>query len=177
VEARGSSRAATQQGAKARKLRVLLAEDDPGTATMYQIGLELHGHVVRVARDGEEALQMVRSEAPDIVLLDIEMPKLDGVRMVELLRQQPETKQLPVVILSNTQRDGTLVLRLRALGVFGWMVKSRTSPRQLAAVLDRWRRQGERAMTGPAARATIESAIDDIMQGVPGTRAGPRRSG
>src|SRR5712691_10360247 len=84
-------------------VRVLFVEDDPAVAQMYRLKLELDGYQVEVAPDGELALQMARREPPDIIFLDIRLPKLGGLDVLEALRADPKTQKLPVVILSSSR--------------------------------------------------------------------------
>src|SRR6202022_5184469 len=82
-------------------VRVLFVEDDPTVAQMYRLKLELDGYQVIMAKDGEEGLRLASGVRPDIVFLDIRLPKVDGFAVLESLRKCEETKNVPVVILSN----------------------------------------------------------------------------
>src|SRR4029079_1653405 len=82
-------------------VRVLFVEDDALVAQMYRLKLELDGYSVEVAADGVAALEKAKSMQPDIIFLDIRLPKLDGLSVLEKLRADPATEHLPVVILSN----------------------------------------------------------------------------
>src|SRR3982074_3025576 len=83
------------------EVRVLFVEDDPAVAQMYRLKLELDGYSVEIATDGVQAVAKALADPPDIVFLDIRLPKLDGLGVLEALRGQEQTKQIPVVILSN----------------------------------------------------------------------------
>jgi CheY-like chemotaxis protein len=74
---------------------VLFVEDDAAVAQMYRLKLELDGYRVDVASDGEMALQMVRRSVPDLIFMDIRLPKLGGLEVLEALRRDPQTKQGP----------------------------------------------------------------------------------
>ena len=118
-------------------VRVLLVEDDVAIAQMYRLKLELDGYQVEVAGDGEAALEMARSSAPDIIFLDFRLPELDGLEVLETLRSDPITKTVPVVILSSYSAK-ELVQRGAKLGVLDHLIKSKTTPAQLAGALPRW---------------------------------------
>jgi CheY-like chemotaxis protein len=120
-------------------LRILLTEDDPIVAELYRLRLDREGHEVSVAADGQSALEAIRREPPDLLLLDIRMPRLSGIAVLEELRQDAEERvnQLPVVMLTNYS-DPLQVQRSRELGIAGYLVKSRTTPRQLADWIERW---------------------------------------
>ena len=77
--------------------RVLIVEDDAGIADFLRLELEYEGFEVRHAADGRKALELFESDAPDIVLLDIMLPKLNGL---EVLRRIRKTSRLPVIMLS-----------------------------------------------------------------------------
>jgi CheY-like chemotaxis protein len=118
-------------------IRVLFVEDDASIAQMYTLKLELDGYRVDVARDGERALEMARTSPPDIIFLDIRLPKLDGLGVLEALRADPKTRMVPVVILSSHSEE-ELIERGAKLGVLEHLIKSKTTPAQLAGSLPRW---------------------------------------
>ena len=116
---------------------MLLAEDDRSVAQMYKLKLELDGCRVYVASDGETAVEMATRELPDIMFLDIRLPKLDGIGVLQALRADPRTKGLRVVILSNYSRR-ELGERAAKLGVLDHLIKTQTTPAKLTAGLERW---------------------------------------
>jgi DNA-binding response OmpR family regulator len=127
------------KGSRAEReaVRVLFVEDDRSVAQMYKLKLELDGYQVDVATDGEMALELARRELPDIIFLDVRLPKLDGFGVLQALRANAKTKGIRVVILSNySQRE--LGGRLTKLGVLDHLIKTETTPAKLAAGLDRW---------------------------------------
>jgi CheY-like chemotaxis protein len=124
-------------GASPEDVRVLFVEDDPEVAQLYRLKLELDGYRVEVAEDGEVALQMARSSLPDIIFLDIRLPKLNGLEMLEALRADPRTSAVPVVILSSSS-ERELIERGAKLGVLDHLIKSKTTPAQLAGGVHRW---------------------------------------
>src|SRR6266852_3272962 len=82
-------------------VNVLFIEDDPAVAEMYKLKLELDGYRVTVAKSGEEGLDHAKNQVRDIVFLDIRLPKMDGFAVLENLRSDGVTKNIPVIILSN----------------------------------------------------------------------------
>jgi DNA-binding response OmpR family regulator len=119
------------------EIRVLFVEDDPTLAEMYRTKLELDGYLVDIARDGEEALARLNAELPDLVFMDIRLPKIDGIRVLEELRDRDQTRHLPVVILSNYSDDDWRV-RVRELGALEWLVKTSTTPGQVSGQIQSW---------------------------------------
>jgi len=116
---------------------VLFVEDDPAVAQMYKLKLELDGYEVQVAGDGEVALKMARASLPDIIFLDLRLPKLGGLEVLEALRADPLTQAVPVVILSS-HSEKELVERGAKLGALDHLIKSKTTPALLEAGLEKW---------------------------------------
>ena len=119
------------------EVRVLFVEDDPTVAQMYRLKLELDGYAVDVAGDGEQAVNRATSDPPDIIFLDIRLPRLDGLGVLEALRRHERTRQIPVVILSNySERE--LVERGLKLGALEYLIKSQTTPANLSRGVEGW---------------------------------------
>src|SRR5437879_10906738 len=119
-------------------VNVLFIEDDPAVAEMYKLKLELDGYRVTVAKSGEEGLDHAKSQVPDIVFLDIRLPKMDGFAVLEELRADPDTTDIPVVILSNYSEQ-ELVERGLNLGALEYLIKSETTPAKLSKGVEGWR--------------------------------------
>jgi CheY-like chemotaxis protein len=117
--------------------RVLFVEDDASVAQMYRLKFELDGYQVDVATDGEMAVEMAKRDLPDIMFLDIRLPKLDGFGVLEALRANPKTKRTRVVILSNYSRQ-EIGDRAAKLGVLEHLVKTNTTPAKLTDGLAGW---------------------------------------
>ncbi|MGH7969467.1 MAG: response regulator, partial [Limisphaerales bacterium] len=82
--------------------RVLLVDDDPLILKLFRDGLMRHDFQVETASDGLEAMKALRSTRPDIVVLDLMMPKLSGVDVLKFIRGQKDLAPLPVIVLSNS---------------------------------------------------------------------------
>ena len=111
--------------------RILLAEDDRILRKAGEVTLSKKGYEVIVAVDGEDALSKAREHRPDLILLDVIMPKLGGFEVLARLQDQPDTRAIPVIMLSNLS-DESDVAKARASGARGYMVKSSVGPEQLA---------------------------------------------
>jgi DNA-binding response OmpR family regulator len=79
---------------------VLVVDDDPVILRLLQVNFELEGIAVDLAADGEEGLEKVRTDRPDVVISDIMMPKVNGLELLAALRGEPSTADLPVILLS-----------------------------------------------------------------------------
>lgn len=96
--------------------RILAVDDEEDIRSLLEMQVSGAGHEVLLAGDGAEALQQVEAQHPDLVLLDVAMPVMDGLQMLERLRAEPATRDLPVIAVSG-RLDVRTVERLRALGV------------------------------------------------------------
>jgi len=120
-------------------VHVLFVEDDPAVAQMYKLKLELDGYAVEVAGDGVQAVEMATACPPDIIFLDIRLPKMDGLGVLEALRRDKRTSRVPVVILSNySERE--LVDRGLKLGALEYLIKAQTTPARVAGGVVGWLR-------------------------------------
>ena len=80
--------------------RVLLVDDDPVILKLLQVNFEMEGYTVSTANDGVEGLEKARAERPDIVLLDIMMPRMDGLQVTKALKEDEDTRAIPIILLS-----------------------------------------------------------------------------
>jgi CheY-like chemotaxis protein len=110
--------------------RILLVEDDRFLRRAAEASLRQRGFAVTVAADGEEALVKVRAEIPDLILLDLLMPKLTGIEVLRALRAEEATKKIRVLILSNSSREQDLEA-IKELGVTDYLVKANLSLQEL----------------------------------------------
>jgi two-component system phosphate regulon response regulator PhoB/two-component system alkaline phosphatase synthesis response regulator PhoP len=116
---------------------VLFIEDDPALAAMYQLKLKLDGYHVRVSRSGEEGLTMVEQRRPDLIFLDIGLPRMDGFAVLEQLRADRLTQSIPVVILTN-YGEREQIERSRKLGALDFLIKASTTPSRLSNRMTDW---------------------------------------
>lgn len=111
-------------------VKILIVEDDLLLSRMYQKIFESEGYAVSLANDGEEGLEKIRGESPTLVLLDIMMPKLNGLQVLEKVKSDIETKSIPVVILTNLagEHDAEKALKL---GAIKYIIKSQYKPKEV----------------------------------------------
>lgn len=110
--------------------KVLIIEDDTMISSMYKIKLEQDGYTVSVANNGSEGLDMVKVEKPDIILLDVIMPQLDGFTVLEEMRGHLKLK-MPIIMLTNLGTDEDR-LKGEKLGATNYLVKSSLTPAQVS---------------------------------------------
>ncbi|WP_055587620.1 response regulator transcription factor [Peterkaempfera griseoplana] len=137
---------------------VLVAEDDPKQAELVRRYLEHEGHRVVVVHDGRAALEEARRRPPDLMVLDVMMPKVDGLDVCRVLRAETGTAALPLLVLTARSAEDDLLLALD-LGADDYMTKP-YSPRELMArVRTLLRRSGAAASAGVAAAAPPDPVL------------------
>ena len=136
--------------------RVLMIEDHPDIADLYQLKLQLEGYRVAVAADGVSGLEMARSLKPDVTLLDVHLPYLDGLKLLSALREDETTRDLLVVVFSEDDNP-TLVEEAKRLSAAAYLVKANLLPSRLSqAVGDVLRNRALPVMTD--SRATQQAS-------------------
>jgi DNA-binding response OmpR family regulator len=111
--------------------RILLAEDDRFLRKSAGAMLRRQGFIVMAAEDGEDALRLARTESPDLILLDVIMPKMQGFDVLRALKSDPHTSPIPVIILSNLGQESDSVAA-REMGALDYWVKSDLALEELA---------------------------------------------
>jgi two-component system phosphate regulon response regulator PhoB len=109
--------------------RILLIEDEPDIAEVLQYNLEKEGFQVEIARRGDTGLEMVRKEQPDLILLDLMLPGVDGLEVTRLLKRDPATAHLPIMMLTARGEEVDRIVGLE-LGADDYISKP-FSPREL----------------------------------------------
>lgn len=102
--------------------KILAVDDERHIARLVQVNLERQGHQVTVAYDGEEALQKVAQDRPDLIVCDVMMPRKDGFQVLTELKANPETAEIPVIMLTAKAQDAD-VFRGWSSGVDCYLTK------------------------------------------------------
>jgi len=110
--------------------KILLIEDEEIMVDLLQKKLTQEGYKISVARNGEEGLKTVRKIKPDLVLLDIIMPKIGGFEVMEEMAKDKDLKEIPIIIISNSGQPVELD-RAQKLGAKDWLVKTEFDPREV----------------------------------------------
>jgi CheY-like chemotaxis protein len=117
------------------KKRILIADDDPVILRLIQVNLELEGYEVLTANNGQEAVDVATAELPDLVILDIMMPRLDGYQACQKLKEGATTASLPVIFLSAKAQQGDIE-KGKSFGVVDYLTKP-FDPSELLEVVER----------------------------------------
>jgi len=117
------------------KAKLLLVEDDVTLVKMYERKFLSDGYEVAIAYDGLEGLEKATKEKPDLILLDIMLPKLDGLALFKKLRSQPGTFNTPVILLTNFGQEDA-VFECFKLGAVDYLIKADVTPQQVVAKVE-----------------------------------------
>jgi CheY-like chemotaxis protein len=115
-------------------VKLVIIEDDALLSRMYQTIFTSNDYDVVVATDGEAGLTEVRKHQPSLILLDIMMPKLNGLDVLKKLKNDPEVRGIPVVILTNLAGSQDVETAL-SLGAVRYIIKSETKPKQVEEIV------------------------------------------
>lgn len=117
-----------------KKTKILIVEDDIFMMKLYSKVFALEGFEVATAVNGQEGMLHVYKESPEIILLDIMMPEMNGLEMLEKVKGDPATKNIPVIMLTNlagkTEADTAI-----AKGAAKYIVKSENDPKQVVVIV------------------------------------------
>ena len=119
-----------KEGGKLSKATILIVEDEPSLRTALKNKLEGEGFIVETAKNGLEGIEAVKKSLPDLILLDMIMPVMDGLTMLNNIRAQEASKNVPVILLSNLSDSQELVDAMQSQ-VFDYLIKSDTSLKEI----------------------------------------------
>lgn len=112
--------------------KIAIIEDDAVISQMYRMKFEADGFEVQLASDGEKGVALVKSFQPDIILLDLQMPRLDGTGALRKIREADWGKDTPVIILTNLGKEEA-PKEIKELGIHSYIVKAELTPRQVVS--------------------------------------------
>ncbi|OIP79392.1 MAG: response regulator [Parcubacteria group bacterium CG08_land_8_20_14_0_20_48_21] len=113
-----------------KKFRILIIEDDDMLREMYVVKFEKSGFEVAQATEGAEGLDLAKKQKPDIILLDIILPKIDGFMVLQAMKDTEKLKEVPVMLLTNLGQESDRK-RGEILGAVDYVVKSNVTPAQV----------------------------------------------
>ncbi len=114
---------------------ILLADDEQFIVVAYRDGLERAGYMVTVASDGEEALSFLKKTKPDLLLLELMIPKMNGFELLQAMKEDQSLHSVPVLILTNLSQDSDKE-EAKSYGVTDFLVKSEVSLQDLLHRID-----------------------------------------
>ncbi len=114
----------------ADKKKILVIEDEEMLSTMYKVKFENDGYDVSVANNGADGLELAPKVMPNLILLDIIMPKIDGFAVLKKLKEDPKTKDIPVIMLTNLGQDED-ISRGKEMGSAGYLIKANNTPAEV----------------------------------------------
>lgn len=115
---------------KNKAINILIVEDDVFLADLYKTKFTLEGFKVTVAYDGEKGLESVKKVMPDIILLDLVLPKLSGFDILRGIKADNETKNIPVILLTNLSQKSDIETGLK-LGANDYLIKAHFMPSEV----------------------------------------------
>ncbi|HOX96420.1 MAG TPA: response regulator [Candidatus Woesebacteria bacterium] len=119
------------------KKKIMIVEDDTVLANAIKLSLENEGYELSLATDGEEAERMIKEEIPDLVLLDLLLPIKNGFEILKIIRQDPATKDISVVVLTNFEQE-TSINEGKKLGVKDYIVKANIDIQDIPAIVKKY---------------------------------------
>ena len=117
--------------------KILIMEDEQVLGDILKDKLIKEGYDARLARDGEEGLAMLRKEPPDLVLLDILMPKINGYEVLEKIHNDPELSSIPVIVISNSGQEVELE-KVKDFGAVDYLIKASFEPNEVLEKINRY---------------------------------------
>lgn len=110
--------------------KIAIIEDDAVISQMYRMKFEADGFEVEVAANGKDGVELVKTFSPDLALMDLQMPEMDGAEALAVIRGEDWGKTVPVIVLTNLGEEEA-PKSLRALGIHSYIVKADLTPRQV----------------------------------------------
>jgi response regulator receiver signal transduction histidine kinase len=111
-------------------IKIAIIEDDPTISQMYRMKFESDGFEVRLAANGQIGVEVVEKFQPDIILLDLQMPEMNGTEALRYIRAKDWGKTIPVIVLTNLGEEEA-PREIKELGVHSYIVKANLTPRQV----------------------------------------------
>ena len=110
--------------------KIAIIEDDPVISQMYRMKFEANGFDVQLASNGNLGISLVESFLPDMILLDLQMPEMNGTDALKVIRKNDWGRNIPVIVLTNMGEEES-PKELRALGIHSYIVKANLTPKQV----------------------------------------------
>ncbi len=112
------------------KKKIAIIEDEEIMIDILKRKIFQQGYEVVLARDGEEGLNLIKKEKPDLILLDIIMPKMNGFEVMAEINKDPQLKKIPIIVISNSGQPVELD-KAKKLGAKDWLIKTEFDPKEV----------------------------------------------
>lgn len=122
--------------------RILIIEDDPAELFALKKMIQEAGYDVLTAADGEAGLNLIKKEKPNLVFLDIILPKINGFDILELVKKDPQTMAIPIIVLTNLNDEET-ALKSKTLGAADHLIKMQAYPHDIIRKIDQFLKPAE----------------------------------
>jgi len=122
---------------RSKMSKILIVEDDPLIYTMYSEKLTREGYDVDVAKDGREGLDKMKANPPDLILLDIMMPQLSGIQVIEEMKKDQKLEKIPIIVLSNLSENPDIE-KAKERGVKEYLIKSDLDPEDVSNTVKKY---------------------------------------
>lgn len=119
----------------ASSAKILIVDDDMTLRELYEERMKQEGYAIVSASDGEEAIEKAVKDKPDIILLDVMMPKINGIDVMKMLREKDETKAIPIIILTALVQEIGKIKDMMKPGD-GYLVKSEIMPKDVVTKVE-----------------------------------------
>ena len=141
---------------------VVVVEDEPDIVEVVSYNLRREGYTVRSKNRGDEGLNLIRNQPPDIVILDLMLPGLDGLSICQQLKSDPSTREIPIIIISAKGEESDVVIGLE-MGADDYLAKP-FSPRELLARIKAVLRRGTSRKENDSERVVIRELVIDVAR-------------
>jgi len=118
--------------------KVLLVEDDEVLARMYQTKFQHDGYQTVIAYSGQEGIDFAAKEKPDVILLDIMMPHVDGFQVLKTIKSNPEISKIPIIVLTNLGTSEILIKEAKRLGADDYLIKYQISAKEVVEKVEKY---------------------------------------
>lgn len=116
--------------------KILIVEDDTFISKMYEAKLDNLGYPTKIAENGQDALQLIKEWMPDLILLDLILPILDGFEVLKQIKADNNLKNIPIIILSNLDQKENIEKGI-ALGADDYMIKAQFTPSEVVKKIEK----------------------------------------
>lgn len=118
------------------KIKICLVDDDQNILDIYTKKLTSRGYQIVSASDGKIGLEIMRAEKPDLAMIDVNMPEMDGLTLMEHMQQEPALEKIPVIVLTNEDNEPT-IRRASQISPEFFLLKAQTDPQKAVEVIEK----------------------------------------